>query len=221
MIHLKHPGGRFSLGLCLSQASLVATTRNALVPIHAREWNLEGRVIMCCILASQLPGLQMLRRGTPVRAPRGQNHTWRVTPLACVSKFWELCLGFCILFSLWSVLFAPCPRPNSIWLLNFETQESYLPRREREFTWLTLGQAPSQVATSSQGTFVLFGKGIIFPGGCSPEPAHTLRLHLHPLIPFLMQCTTQITVHGNPAPADSGPISCDWDEGWHNHMVSP
>lgn len=73
-----------------------------------------------------------LRKGTPVRALRGQNHTWRVTPLACVSKFWELCLGFCILFSLWSVLFSSCPRPNSIWLLNFETQESYLPRRERE-----------------------------------------------------------------------------------------
>lgn len=43
MMHGKLSGCRFSPGLCLSQSSLVATTRNGLEPTHAREWNREGR----------------------------------------------------------------------------------------------------------------------------------------------------------------------------------
>ena len=84
MIHLKHPGHGFSPGLCLSQASLVATTRNALEPGPVKEGNLEERVHHM-LLASRLPGLQMLSKGRLLRALRGQNRSWRGITVACVS----------------------------------------------------------------------------------------------------------------------------------------
>lgn len=119
MLHLKHPGGRFSLGLCLSQASLVATTRNALEPIHAREWNLEGRVIMCCILASQLPGLQIWG-GEPqsellgARITPGGSPHWLVSP-SSGSSAWVSASSF--LCGLFSSLLVPDPTPSDFSIL--------------------------------------------------------------------------------------------------------
>lgn len=78
----------------------------------------RGEWIVCCVLASQLPGLQMLRRGSLVRALKGQNHSWRVTTMAlspssggsaCFSTSSSLWV-----FGLFFSLLGPDPAPSDI-----------------------------------------------------------------------------------------------------------